>query len=141
MTRHNNNDDDKSSMTTRDMTIYTMNVVHDTSKRCIVRRASNTVQPFAQNYRASKLKRIQRILKARMSDPVRRTNLNSQGQAWKYFQLKSGGQKKKWANEAMRLYWEEYQDQLPQEYRETDFNPNDLAHAQILQQLADSRED
>jgi len=116
--------------------------VHRRANEALRREGSRkTIKSFGETYKRCKINRMHRILKATPSDPVRNTNLNTQGQAWTYHGLKQGRPKTKWANEAMRLYWEEFQEQLPQEHRNTDFNPNETEHAQILQQLADSLEE
>ena len=96
------------------------------------------VSPFQEAYKSSKVKRMHRILKSTPSDPVRSTNLDQRGQAWTYAGLRPGRPKTKWAEDAMRLYWQHNREALPVHLRNVVFNPKNILHAEALKQVADN---
>ena len=116
--------------------------VHRRANEALRREGSRkTIKSFGETYKRCKINRMHRILKATPSDPVRNTNLNTRGQAWAYHGLKQGRPKTKWANEAMRLYWEEHRDLLPPQYKSATFDYKHISHAEALQQVADNIQD
>ena len=96
------------------------------------------VSLFQEAYKSSKVKRMHRILKATPSDPARSTNVDQRGQAWTYAGLRPGRPKTKWAEDAMRLYWQHNREALPVHLRNVVFNPKNILHAEALKQVADN---
>lgn len=118
----------------------TNKVVFETANGKIREQGGRTeLHKFRTAYKNAKTKRVINVIKAGRDDPQNQITFETGLKAWNHANERIGAPRIKWANEAVKLLWEQVRETKSPPRTTQAYNPNSPGQERILKTAAEGR--